>query len=134
MRFVHTNQSDSSLDVLHHANESLVVEALRGAVQYSQLTLAEIFIDLLKFIPGLCRVHTLCRDAFSLECIDLIFHQSNQWGDDSGDTGIVSMSLFGQFIDFWKGDGRNLDECQPEDLCSEWRRCVPGNRATFQLQ
>ncbi|KAI6774572.1 hypothetical protein HG531_001421 [Fusarium graminearum] len=46
MCLIHTNQSDSALDILHHANESFIVEALGGAVQEAQLTLAEIFVDI----------------------------------------------------------------------------------------
>lgn len=109
MGLVYTNQSDASLDSLHHLYKTFVVQSLRRAIQETKLSFAKRIIDLLQLRPGLGGVHAFCRDALLFEGVNLILHQSNQRRHHNGDARVAFISLFALAINLLEGNRGNLE-------------------------
>lgn len=86
------NEADTTGNVFHLLDESLVVEPLRGAVYHPQLAPAQLLVDGLEFVPGFGRVYAVGRYAAPLEGIDLVLHQGEERGDDDGDARLAGCS------------------------------------------
>lgn len=108
VRLVDSNETDTTRDVFHVLDEPLVVEPLRGAVYHPQLAPAQLLVDGLEFVPGLCRVDTVGRYAAPLEGIDLVLHQGDEWGDDDGDAGLAGFSQAMGLVQLREGHGGYL--------------------------
>lgn len=89
MCLIDSYEADTTRDMLHVLDEPLVVEPLRGAVYHPKLAPAELLVDGLEFVPGLCRVYAVGGYAAPLEGIDLVFHEGDEWRDDDGDAGLA---------------------------------------------
>jgi hypothetical protein len=106
---VDCEQSHASFDTRHGGNESLVVESLWCAVENVELTLAH-GVDsgeiLLSCFGG---IHSFCADAQALQCVNLVFHKSDQRRYDERDASLrMSLPDAIDFVQVLDGDARDL--------------------------
>lgn len=109
MGLIDTNQSDASLNSLHHLYKTFVVQSLRRAIQETNFSFAKRIVDLLQLRPGLGGVHAFCRDALLFEGVNLILHQSNQRRHNNGDARVTFVSLFALAINLLESNCGNLE-------------------------
>lgn len=108
VRLVDSNETDTTRNVFHVLNESLVVEPLWRAVYHPQLAPAQLLVDGLEFVPGLGRVYAVGRYATPLEGIDLVLHQGDEGRDDNGDTGLAGLSVATRLVQRREAHSRYL--------------------------
>lgn len=124
MRLVDSNKSNTTRNVFHLLDEPLIVKPLWGAVYHPQLAPAQLLVDDLEFVPGLCRVYAVGGYAAPLEGIDLVLHEGDEWGDDYGDAGLAGFPEATRLVLLGECYGWYLSMSSVSYAFHSYRRCM----------
>lgn len=105
MSLVDSYEADTTRNMLHAFNKSLVVQPLRGAIYHAEFTSTELLVDGMQLIGSFARVDTVRRNSTPLEDIDLVLHQGNQGRYNNGDARLTGRSGTMSLVDLRKCNG-----------------------------
>lgn len=120
MSLVNGHEADTTRNVLHALDKTLIVQPLRGAIDHAEVTSTELLVDGLQLIDSLGRVDALSRNATLLEYIDLVLHQGDKGRHNDRDARLARCPGTLSLVDLGKGNCWNLQP--PVSLESKGKR------------